>query len=133
MRLCGSDAPWSSDPLSHWDCLNRVLNRGESVSPLLSGRAPWVTTKIFRKDWLHASDQGVAADFIGNLFRLLQTKFPGGNVKARTAALFLDIEQFYDRNRTHDRLQTLVPKMIKQDRKAPKLRCSAAECRALVP
>lgn len=32
-----------------------------------------------------------------------------------------------------ERLDTLVPTMLKADKKAPKLRASAAACRALIP
>ena len=32
-----------------------------------------------------------------------------------------------------DRLQNMTPLMIKKEKKAPKLRCSAAQCRALIP
>ena len=74
---------------------------------------------------------GCAADWIGNLFWLLQTKYPGGNVKERVRQLWMDIDAAYKRD--DDRLQNLTDKMIKQEKKAPKLRCSGAQCRTMVP
>ena len=111
--------------------LQRILERGQRVSPLL--QAPWVTTRIFRIDWLHCADQGVTADWLGNLFGLIAAKLPGANVKARTTALWSLIQEAYAAGGVEDRLQNLTPTMIKQSKKAPKLRCSAAEARALVP
>ena len=67
---------------------------------------------------------GCAADWIGNLFWLLQTKYPGGNVKERVRQLWMDIDAAYKRD--DDRLQNLIDKMIKQEKKAPKLRCSGS-------
>ena len=100
------------------------------MNPLL--QAPWVKTSIFRRDWLHASDQGVGADFLGNLFQHMHHKYPGANKKARYAALFQDIRQFYENEEVQDRLDCLLPTFVEKDR-GYKLRCSAAQCRALVP
>ncbi len=46
---------------------------------------------------------------------------------------FVRIEAEYRARDVGDRLQNITPKMIKQDKKAPKLRCSGAQCRALIP
>ena len=100
------------------------------MNPLL--QAPWVKTSIFRRDWLHASDQGVCADFLGNLFQHMHHKYHGANKKARYAALFQDIRQFYEDEQVHDRLHCLLPTFVEK-KDGYKLRCSAAECRALVP
>jgi hypothetical protein len=43
------------------------------------------------------------------------------------------IEQAYRDRNVGDRLQNMTLKMIKQDKKPPKLRCSGAQCRALIP
>ena len=95
--------------------------------------APGVELQIFRIDWLHAADQGVTADFVGNLLLLLSTKYAGNNVKDRVAILWGKIQEFYKAFDVQDRLQNLVDTMLKQPKKAPKLRASAAQCRALVP
>ena len=58
---------------------------------------------------------------------------PGRNVKVRTAELWERVQHFYETNQTGDRIYNLTSGMIKSDKKAPKLRCSAAQCRALVP
>ena len=100
-------------------------------SPLCS--APGVELQIFRIDWLHAADQGVTADFVGNLLLLLSTKYAGNNVKDRVAILWGKIQEFYNEFDVQDRLQNLVDTMLKQPKQAPKLRASAAQCRALVP
>ena len=101
------------------------------VSPLFS--APWVKTDIFKIDWLHCADQGATADFLGNVFELLLGKMPGENAKQKCRSLWLEMQSFYDRNHVQDKLQNLIPTMICQSGKVPKLRCSAAQCRALVP
>ena len=40
---------------------------------------------------------------------------------------------WYDVHRVQDRLQNLIPTMLQGKKAAPKIRCSAAQCRALVP
>ena len=92
-----------------------------------------MTAEIFRIDWLHCADQGISADFLGNLFVLLRSKCEGRNVTQRTNALWQKILEFYDRTGVEARLTGMVPTMIKQNQKKPKLRCGAAQCRALIP
>ena len=96
-------------------------------------QVPWVTADIFRIDWLRCEDQGISADFLGNLFLMLQAKLPGANIKERTRQLWLKIVAFYEANDVEARLTGLVHTTFKQDNKKPKLRCSAAQCLALVP
>ena len=109
--------------------------QGKTPSPLFN--APWVKPHIFRRGWLHASDQGVAADFAGNALKLLTSKFPGRKKQQRVQALFADINAWYERadiNVPHgDRLPCLPPTMIQGDKKSPKLRGNAGIIRALVP
>ena len=38
---------------------------------------------MFRIDWLHAVDQGVGPDFLGNFFVLLMQKMPGNTMEER--------------------------------------------------
>ena len=83
-------------------------------------------------DWLHAADQGITADLIGNVFLQLLDRFPGATTKEQCAGLWHDIMQFYDTNDVQDRLDTLLLTHF-QARQGMKLRCSAAKCRRLVP
>ena len=110
-----------------------MLRRGLLPSPLMS--APWVKASIFRRDWLHCSDQGVAADFGGNVSSLLAAKMPGANVQVRTQQLWDEIQRSYDAAGVDpkNQLNTLTPKMIQQQGKKPKLRANATEMRHLVP
>ena len=94
---------------------------------------PYINSRVFRIDCLHSADQGCAADYLGNLLWLVQAKLPGANVKARVTNLWMQIEEEYRAREVGDRLQNLTPLMIKQNKKGPKLRCSGAQCRALVP
>lgn len=117
--------------MSNADLLSWIATNGAQISPLFG--VPGVTNKVFRIDWLHCCDQGVAADFLGNLFKLLCDKLPGRSLKERCDELWTRLEAFYRRTGATDRLQTLVPTMFMQRGKAPKLRCSAAQCRAMIP
>ena len=117
VRGVSSTANWRHQRLGHWDVINNMLRRGLLPSPLMS--APWVKASIFRRDWLHAADQGVAADFGGNLCRLLVTKMVGPNVSARTQTLFEELQACYDADDVpmDPRLSTCTPTMIQQSRK----------------
>ena len=97
---------------------------------------PWLKSTCFRVDWLHAADQGVAADFLGNLlYYLVKEHMPGGNEKDKCGALWKEIQVSYDNLGIQDRLQNLVITMLKKSNagSCPKLRASAAQARALVP
>lgn len=131
VRDVSSSASWRTSRLSHGDVIARIVANGLQVSPLF--KTPWISVELFRIDWLHCADQGITADFLGNLFKLLADKCDGRNRKARTLALWTRIQQFYIEHRVGDRLQNLTDTMIQQPGKGPKLRCSAAQCRALVP
>ena len=131
MTQVGEDAAWRSQPLSNDELLQRILENNQRISPIFT--VPWVTSRIFRKDWLHCADQGVTSEFIGNLFHYLRDKLEGRTVKLRTARLWERVQNFYNENNVQDRLQALTPTMIKMDKKGPVLRSSAAQCRALVP
>jgi hypothetical protein len=128
----GEDAEWRGTEMSHYELLAELLARGAIINPIL--QVPGVDAAIFRVDWLHSADQGVAADFLGCLFKLCATLLPGASVNARTRALWLRVVAFYEANDVHDRLPKLVPTAIqKTARTPPKLRGSAACVRALVP
>lgn len=128
----GSDAAWRHDRKTHTQLLQTLLDNGVAISPLLT-LVPWIQNDCFRIDWLHCADQGVAADFIANLFLLVIRKLPGATERDRCAALWARLFAWYEANGIGDQLQTLVLSMLRQGRNPPKLRCSAAQCRALVP
>ena len=48
------------------------------------------------------------------------------------AQLWGRVQEYYERQGIQDRLQNLTPSMLQAPGKWPKLRCSAAQCRALV-
>ena len=126
-----SDASWRTDRLTQWEVYTRIIENVYALSPLFS--FPWFDIEIIRLDWLHVVDQGVAADFLGNLFYCVMQKLPGNSRKERCQSLWELIQVFYDKKDVQDRLQTLIPTMVRQGNKAPKLRGGAAVVRALVP
>ena len=133
IRQCGSDAPWRQDSqrLGHWGLLQRMHLQGKAISPIFS--FPAFRTNCFLIDWLHAVDLGVCAEFLGNLFYMLVSKYPGQNRTQRCSALFVSLQAWYDAHQVESRLDNLTWTMIKQPKKTPKLRAKAAEARALVP
>jgi len=102
------------------------------VCPLLN--LPGFTKARFRRDWLHGSDLGVAADGLGQAFERLEKEMPGANRKERVAELWKHINTYYDNNDIKDRLLGFKFSSFKAKGKAqPKLRGGAAAIRALVP
>ena len=128
---CGPDAPHKRRRMTHEEFLARQLHQGKSVSPLFSVQG--VTTDIFRRDWLHCADQGVSADFIGNVFHHFCSILPGANKRDRRAFLLQQIQDWYQEAGVTDRLVGLRSWGIRAPKKSPKLKSSAAACRALVP
>jgi len=131
IRCASAEAPWRQQRLSHSDVVLRMLEQGLTLSPLFG--APGVKASIFKIDWLHAMDQGVTPDYLGNLFLLLLKHMPGRRKKERVKQLHKKIKKFYKDKRVESRLETLTVGMIKAQGKAPKLRCGGAVARALVP
>ena len=125
------DAEWRSQRLSHHDFLAEQLSKGKKISPLFL--IPGVTTRTIRRDWLHAVDQGVAADALGNAFKLFVSKVDGNTKDQRVKALHELIRHWYDANKTKDRLIGLRWGGIQQKGSPPKLRANAATVRSLVP
>ena len=107
-----------------------LRNRGR-VCPLLT--APWVKTKIFRFDWLHVADLGVAPDFIGNFLEELMAVVPGNGKKEKCRALTADLLGWYDDEQVQDRFDCILPTMFEPKNGAYKMRGSAAKLRSLVP
>ena len=60
VRDVGKDAAWRCKPMAWSDLIAKIFTIKQELNPLLT--APWVNHRIFRKDWLHAVDQGVASD-----------------------------------------------------------------------
>jgi len=133
IRQVGADAAWrqNENRMGHWDVVQRILANGKRPSPLWG--APWVTSSIFKIDWLHCADHGVTADFLANTMLLIMSRLDGRSNKARCATLWTRIQELYAARGVEDRLTGLTYTMIVQPKKSPKLRGSAAQCRALVP
>lgn len=137
MRDCTSTAPWRTQRKTTTSHFADCLQQGKPISSLFS--APGLQLQCFVIDWLHACDQGVAQDFLGNLIFFLLDRFPGNNREQRLAAVYRSMKHFYRANGSDNRLDNFTMGMLrKTDKKtqktgAPKLRASAGETRALVP
>ena len=115
-------------PFTQWDLLVRMRQQGVETSPLFA--CPCFNLDLILLDWLHIVDLGVAADFLGNLFWMVQSKLEGSSKAARVQQLFLLMQDFYQYNGTEDRLNTLTVTMLRKKPSAPpKLKAGAAECR----
>ena len=119
--------------MSHWNVLQRILRNGKQINPILL--VPWVDVEICRMDWLHCSDKGVAAEFVGNALTVLQAKFPERTIADRVKSLSDRMLAYYKANRVEDKLDCLMPNMLYPGNKKADamMHCSAAQCRALVP
>jgi len=131
IRECGTAASWRQERMSHWDLLLRWQEQGKSVSPLLG--APCIRSSCFKIDWLHTVDLGVAADFLGSIFKMLLPKMQGASDLLRCKELFLLMQTYYRANNVESRLDHLTPLMLCKPMQTPKLRAKAAEARGLVP
>ena len=89
----------------------KILSTQTEINPLLF--APWVTHGCWRKDWLHVSDQGVAPDMLGNILYMLMYKMQGRSQAQKCKALWLRLQEFYIANDVEDKLDQLLPTMIK--------------------
>ena len=132
LREVGPDAGWRNRRLSHWDLIHRIRRNNVEVSPLFS--SPFLKGSCFKIDWLHAVDQGVGADFLGNFFYyVVRELLEGANLTERCSSLWMKIQAYYRRHEVQDRLQLLRFSMLRKEKASPKLRASAAEARALIP
>ena len=124
------DAEWrmKNNRYSTPDFLAFLLEHGKGVSPIFSVYG--VFTYLFRIDWLHAVDIGVGADFLGNLFKLLEKKMPGRNKTVRRQKLWQEVQEYYNTHDVEDRVKSLDYGSKKKV--PPKLRCHAAGTRALI-
>ena len=101
MRDASAAAPWRV-PWCTTDLVQRLLAQGHLCSPLFS--LPAFTINMFKLDWLHIMDLGVAADVAGNVLWVLQGKIPGANVKMRVSKLYLQIAKYYKETGVQDKL-----------------------------
>ena len=87
---------------------------------------------MFSIDWLHSRDQGVCADFMGNLMFVSYSTLPGTE-KEKLSTMFAHIQAYYAEIAAESRLDNLTIGMIRaKSSKSPKLKAKAGECRALV-
>jgi hypothetical protein len=128
---CADDSRWRRARLTLLQFLQRQIQQGKTISLIFS--IPGMTLKVFKRDWLHLVDQGVGADFIGNLFKEFIKLLPGANKKARQKELLRRMRLFYAANGVKDRMVGLKSWGIQAPKKPPKLKCSAACLRALIP
>ena len=131
VRQVDCNACWKGTELTHWQVLERILRNGHAINPLL--QVPWFKCSLCRADWLHVSDQGVASDFLGNLFKICEEKLEGASIKARVKVLSTKMQNWCRDNNVQDRMDCLLPAHWTQKKKGFKLRASAAQVRALVP
>ena len=89
LRDVGLDADWRTSRRDTWDLLRALRANGIAVSPLFD--APWVVVEIFKMDWLHCVDQGVAATHLGNIFWIqIKRKEVGRNLTEK-------VDSFWER------------------------------------
>ena len=131
VRQVDSAARWRTSPLGHWQVLHRIRAQGHVISPLL--QVPWIRTDCFRTDWLHCTDLGVAADFIGNVLHVVRDVVPGPSAAARVQVLSDMLLAWYERHQIQDRFDCLLVQLFEQRGKGHKMRGGAARVRAMVP
>jgi hypothetical protein len=125
---------WRTERLDTDQFLKREWERGKMPSPIFACFG--IFNYLFKVDWLHCTDQGVGADFLGNLFAyLVANKMPGTNLLERTKALGLHVDVYYIDNNVADRLKEFLPKTFQAEKKRktpPRLKGNAASTRALI-
>ena len=133
MHESSDDADWrkTNQRLSALEFIQRSMRQGKNISPIFSCFG--VFNHLFRIDWLHAVDQGVGADFLGNLFCMLMRALPGRNNDERAANLWQKIQAYYIKHNIADRMKSFKYSLVRPNIKnPPKLKCSAACCRSLI-
>lgn len=133
MHEAGKDADWRTNRLTTAQFLERQLLNGRRVSPIFKVFGVFIW--LFRLDWLHIADLGVAADFIGNFFEMVLSKMPGTTREARAAEIWKEMQKFYVAGFVADRMKSFDCKNFQASgNNPPKLRgTNAASMRALVP
>ena len=130
----GLDSSWlkDSERLGHYQCLQRIMDSGGSLSPIW--KVPFITTESLRIDWLHVADQGITPVFLGGLFHMvLSDKAYGRSEEVRCLWSWQEVQTFYKETGVVDRLHNLVKTMVKPKKGSIELTGSGAQIRALVP
>ena len=118
--------------LSDDEGMELILAQGGEISPLFS--APWMSLSSLRLDWLHVVDQGISPVYLGGLFHMvLHNRAYGANIDARLGRLWAEIQDYYNRSNTADRLNNLTLTMIKPKKGSIEMSGSGAKIRALIP
>ena len=100
------------------------------VCPIFA--SPFLKGSCLKIDWLHAIDQGVGADFLGNFFYYVVRKLlEGADLTEKCSSLWMKIQAYYRRHEVQDRLQLLRFSMLRNEKASHKLRASVVEARAL--
>lgn len=134
VKEASSDASWRKpgSRLVHNDVMARILQQGKTISPIFD--IPFLHTGLFRIDWLHAVDLGVAADFLGSFFSMCLPLLPGRKKTNQCKELWAKMQEFYRHTKCQSRFDQLKPSMLKKEKsKFPKMRGKAGEIRALIP
>eukprot|EP00974_Lingulodinium_polyedra_P087637 8495592-Lingulodinium_polyedra.AAC.1 len=105
--------------------------RANHVRPSCLFSLPGFDLEMVTIDVLHACDLGVAQDAIGNvLWEYVHSPLcPGATLAARVKEAWVHLKEYYANTNAPNRLQTLTPTMIKQEKSPPKLRAKGAETR----
>ena len=128
----GSSWLLEENRVTHQQGLARILEAGGEISPAFA--IPFLTLSSLRLDWLHIADQGITPVFLGGLFHyIISLADYGPNEDVRLEWLWNEIQAFYDREQTQDRLFNLTKTMIKPKTGSIELSGSAAQIRCLVP
>ena len=127
-------AEWRHQRPSTLEFIRRQRKLGKKISPIFNVQG--VSNRIFRFDWLHAVDQGVAADFFGNTMETLLPKMQGDSRAEKCQTLNRKLQAFYKRYQVPDKVKCLRLKHF--NRPSPtqpaKLKMvSAAEVRCMTP
>ena len=128
-----ASAPWRFSRYSGEAFLAK--QRAERIQPNAMFHLPGVSPAIAYPDWMHSGDMGVAQVVAAHLFHEVLPQLPGATVQDRTDALFRAINCYYEAYNVEDRIRSLGHSDFTNGGadKANKLKCKAAEARALVP
>ena len=127
-----STAFWRKHRLSPVQFFSKLRAQGVSPSPLFS--CIGFTLYMVMIDVLHCMDLGCSQDILGNIFwEAMPIVCHGRSQKAQTEDLWGRIQKYNKEFNPTTVLQGLTVEMIKQKKKAPKLRAKGAETRHLVP
>lgn len=126
-------APWRFQRKSGEQCLQFLRAQGKPICDIFS--LPGVSPAIVFPDWMHSADMGVTQDVIAHFFHELLPRMQGSTERSRCYELFGLLLKFYKAYNVEDRLQTLEVKnfTVEAADKPNKMKCKAAEARALVP